>query len=174
MFLTKRINICGHYIELELIEYYPNNIELYLNEEMLTFKIMDNIIKQIKAEKTMGDFKYGTRLYCEVEGKKIAIRIKGKWHILPNYILFYRIFRWWYNCNIAPERIETLFRKAFKHNYQSSIEAFEKTYNRNIFDFIGYIGDHYDYGYAFMEIILLEVDSYEKKFKLSLANNLQK
>ncbi len=164
---TKHIRLCGHFIELELTECHPQNIGFYLKEEILTFKIMDNITKQIKAEQVRGDFKAGIRTDNDTEGKYKIVRVKGLWRILPDYLLFYRIFRWWYNCNIAPERVEILFKKAFKHNYQTCIEAFEKTYNRNIFDFIGYIGDQQDYGYAFMDLIIQEMEFYESKFKLS-------
>jgi hypothetical protein len=136
------------------------------NDEMLNFKIMDNIAKQLKAQNTSGKFKAEYRIKKESNAKSEVIRVRGCWRILPDYILFYRIHRWWYNCNIAPEKVESLFTKAFGHNSQKCIDAFEHTYNRNIFDFIGYIGDMKNYGYAFMDIIMQEMETYEKKHSL--------
>lgn len=164
--IKKNIRLCNHPVEFTITE--SNHHTLYLNDEMLNFKIMDDIVAQLKAGRDRGEFKAKTRV-AEPDGSRgVTVKVKGYWRIRLDYMLFYRIFRWWYTCNIDPQRVESLFREAFGHNCESCMEAFEKTCERNIFDFIGYIGDMQNYGFAFMDIITREMEAYEARYSLFL------
>lgn len=163
--IKKNIRLCNHSIELTFTELNPHT--LYLNDEMLNFKIMDDIVTGLKAGKDRGAFKAKTRIVKPAGSRGVMVKAKGYWRIRLDYMLFYRVYRWWYTCNIDPQKVESLFKEAFRHNYESCMEAFEKTYDRNIFDFIGYIGDMQDDGYAFMDIIAREMESYEARYSLS-------
>ncbi|MFV0329207.1 MAG: hypothetical protein ACK5KL_05165 [Dysgonomonas sp.] len=163
---VKYIKVCSHNLRLDITEISNNCYSYELDDEMLNFKIMDKLVLQLKAEKTSGEFIVKTRIGKTKDSKGKLVQIKGQWRIHINYSLFYRIYRWWYNCNIDPQEINKLFLKAFERDAQLCIEQFEKDCNRNIFDFIGFLGTHYRYGNAFMDMINKQMQAYEKKYSL--------
>lgn len=164
----RNIRLCNHNLELTITGISKDYRMYELRDEIPDSKITDDIVNQLKAENTSGIFKAKIRIDKEIGIKCKTIRVEGAWRIRADYKLFYRIVRWWYNCNFDPERIKPLFTEAFEHNAETCLKEFEETYKRNIFDFIGYIGDEYRYGNAFMDIIVREMESYEQKHSLPI------
>lgn len=163
----KHITICGHNIELHLTQIQPQKASYYINDELLNYKMMDNIVKQIKAGNRQGVFK--ARAYistCNQDGKQL-LKIAGTWSIRIDYGMLYRIFRWWYNCNFKKETVNGLFSQVFGFDRSSYYcQQYYDKYQGSLFDFIGFIGNDTQDGYAFFDLVWQQTLAYEQKFKL--------
>lgn len=169
MNLTKNIKICGHNVVLVVTKISHENARYYFNDELLNYKVLDDIVKQIIAGKRTGCFKAKSRIVEQEDKRNPMVRIEGIWRIAIDYEMLHRIFRWWYNSNFDPDRIGSLFYKAFGLRLDAHyLKRYNDEYNRNLFDFIGYIGDNIQDGNAFMDIVLEEMNTYEEKYKLEL------
>lgn len=163
---TKHIRICGHNIELKLSKIQPQNASYYINDELLNYKVMDDIVKQIKTGRRAGCFKARSRIAKERDSQGRLVKIQGTWRIRIDYGILYRIFRWWYNCNFDPEKIDRLFYKVFGDRVDHYLKQYNDKYKANLFDFIGYIGTDTKEGYAFFDLVSQEMEAYEVKYDL--------
>lgn len=164
---TKQTRLCGHNIELKLSKIQPQNAGYYIDDELLNYKVMDDIVKQIKTGKRQGNFRARSRIDNEKDNSNRLVKMQGTWRILIDYGMLYRIFRWWYNCNFDTERISQIFHKAFGDRaYNHYMKEYNDKYKGNLFDFMGYIGTDTKSGYAFFDLVSQEMEFYEKKYNL--------
>lgn len=167
---TKHTRICGHNIELILSKIQPQNASFYINDELLNYKVMDDIVKQIKAGKREGNFKARSRIDHEKDTRSRLVKMEGTWRIRADYGMFYRIFRWWYNCNFNKETMGELFFKVFgPDSCAYYLQLYNEKYQGNLFDFIGFIGTDTSEGYTFLDIVWQEMEAYEGKFNLEVV-----
>ncbi|GEM_PF-2729959 len=163
----KHTTICGHNIELHLTRIQPQKAGYYIDDELLNYKVMDSIVKQLKAGRREGVFKARSRISTGKADEGQLVKIEGTWHIRVDYGVFYRIFRWWYNCNFDKESVTRLFSPVFGFDRSNcySRQYYDK-YQGNLFDFIGFIGTDTQDGYALFDLVWRETLAYEQKFNL--------
>lgn len=164
---TKHTRICGHNIELTLSKIQPQNAGYYIDDELLNYKVMDDVVRQIKIGKREGNFQARSRIYTEKDGQSRPVKMEGSWHIRFDYGMLYRIFRWWYNCNFDPKIIHRLFQEVFGDRASDHyLKEYNGKHKGNLFDFMGYIGTDTKSGYAFFDRVSQEMEAYEAKYNL--------
>ena len=89
--------------------------------------------------------------------------IRLRYHAIPDYLVFQRIFRWWYNFAgeeaLTPEDFRAAYGKVQgDHIYEKWIG-----FHRDLTKMVGYLGDDYGKGQLFFGMVMEKVLLFENR-----------
>lgn len=160
-------------------EFYTHKIEIivngisvieavpFINAHTVTPDQLSDITDQLVDGDTQGNFGADTCIYIEEldPNKETLVYAVGTWRIIPNYRDLHRIMMW--NYNRAANQFEYYtkedFIKTFPYNGVHYFEKYTKTFNHDLWKFIGYLGSHISEGESFLTLTLNKVEAYEKR-----------
>ena len=91
------------------------------------------------------------------------VRYAGVWQVIPDYELFFRIYRWWYNFDLS----EALSKQSFEETFGAWMGGhyYEKwlSNERSISRMIGYFGEDTAKGRQFLDMVMEKVQLYEQR-----------
>ncbi|MDH6310898.1 hypothetical protein M2451_004063 [Dysgonomonas sp. PFB1-18] len=168
--ISKMIKLYGHTIVLELdVTPLSSFLTYEINCILFNNKIIEYLKKrialQLKSNQKKGSFKFSK--FLELNDQTVVnkrVRLICQWSIPIDYMQLFRIYRWWYNCNIPQDGISDFFSKTFEErvaNYY--MEEFCITHSYNIISMVASIGKEEKHGIAFFHGVMKEVEEYEKK-----------
>lgn len=158
-------HLYGHEIEVIVTKStHPEFlIRLFDMADTIDILDLDDIVKGLYSNECSGDFNSTTRIYMEGDSEESIIKSVGNWRIIPDYNQWRRVFRWWYshdfNEALSSDDFVGCYGKWKGQHYFDKWASFE----RNIPQMIGYLGDNIKEGRAFLDMVMQKVRQYENR-----------
>ncbi len=160
-------------------EFYAHKIEIivssisaseaipFINENTLSADQLSSVIDQLSGGDKGGYFETYTHILLPEFNpqKETLVKVSGAWRIVPNYRDIHRIRMWHYNfsCTDSEQLTKADFNECFRYNGHHYWEKYTSTYNCNIWEFLGYLGNHILEGEDFLTLCMKKVEAYEKR-----------
>lgn len=159
-----RVRCLGYDVQLNVDKVSHPAAEEWLNACTVDHTELGEICNALFRHETEGSFRAVSR-HVYASEDHAPLHYSGTWHTMPDYTLFCRIFRWWYNYAPDEALTEAAFREAFGNGMGSHYYEKWRSYERSLQKMIGYFGEDRKNGQLFLDMVMEKVIRYENRIK---------
>ena len=151
----------GNVVEYAVTHLSDPRMEGTVPYEALTRTIEKEIRERLQGGEASGEF---TTSACSPLGGYLYVRLT--YCTAPQYDVFMRIYRWWYNYDSAEALSEKDFQAAYGCVLGSHIYRKWLSFRRDISKMIGYLGEDAAKGQRFLGMVMRRVRQYEQRMMI--------
>ena len=157
-----RLWLLGHRVELTVTAASSPDARDWLSTQTVTPEELGDICCELCLHHMQGTFEVASGQLFTL-GDREPVRYAGVWQVIPDYELFFRIYRWWYNFDLDEALSKQSFEETFGawkggHYYEKWLSN-----ERSISRMIGYFGEDTAKGRQFLDMVMEKVQLYEQR-----------
>lgn len=157
-----RLRILGHDVCLTITSASAPDAGAWLDQNTIDVTELGTIQFDLCMHRLCGEFEAVSSRLHTVHGRE-PLQYAGMWHLVPDYRQLLRIFRWWYNYDLAEALTLEVFEETYGKRMGEHYHDKWTLYDRSVSKMIGYFGTNITAGQKFLDMVMDAVARYERR-----------